>query len=108
MKSQLRARVHRPLLLALGFAAALTGCAGRDLVSSSGSGDAATRALRSKIDTIVIIYAENRAFDNLSGNFPGARGFSEVGAHDGRPLPAYLPQVDRDGSPLPILPPTWG
>ena len=27
----------------------------------------------SKVDTIVVIYAENRAFDNLYGNFPGAR-----------------------------------
>ena len=108
MKSQLRAHAHRPLLLALGFAAALIGCAGKDLVSSSGRGDAATRALRAKIDTIVIIYAENRAFDNLYGNFPGARGLSEVVDHDGRPLPTYLPQVDRNGSALPILPPTWG
>jgi acid phosphatase len=30
-----------------------------------------------------------------------------VGA-DGRPLPAYVPQRDRDGSVLPRLPQTWG
>ena len=58
--------------------------------------------------TIVVIYAENRAFDNLYGNFPGARGLSEVIDADGRPLPAYRAQLDRDGSVLPTLPPTWG
>ena len=36
---------------------------------------AATRAeVADRIDTIVVIYAENRSFDNLYGNFPGARG----------------------------------
>jgi acid phosphatase len=67
-----------------------------------------TRALRSDIDTIVVIYAENRAFDNLYGNFPGARNLSEVLGRDGRPLADYHPQVDRDGSVLSVLPPTWG
>jgi acid phosphatase len=70
--------------------------------------DARTRALREQVKTIVIIYAENRAFDDLYGNFPGARGLSEVIDHDGHPLPAYRPQRDRDGSVLPRLPQTWG
>ena len=69
---------------------------------------AVTRALRSDIDTIVVIYAENRAFDNLYGNFPDARNVTEVIDRDGRPLPAYHPQLDRDGSVLSVLPPTWG
>ena len=67
-----------------------------------------TRALRADIDTIVVIYAENRAFDNLYGNFPNARGLSEVVGPDGRPTAAYIPQVDRDGKVLATLPPTWG
>src|SRR6202021_2783778 len=67
-----------------------------------------TRALRSDIDTIVIIYAENRAFDNLYGNFPGARNLSDVVDRDGHPLPGFHPQLDRDGSVLSVLPPTWG
>ena len=67
-----------------------------------------TRALRNDIDTIVVIYAENRAFDNLYGNFPGARNLSEVIDRDGRPLQGYHPQLDRDGSVLSVLPPTWG
>src|ERR1039458_5397687 len=95
-------------ILALGLIAALCSCAHRELRVPSGASDVTTRALRSKIDTIVVIYAENRAFDNLYGNFPGARGLGEVVGSDGRPLPAYVPQIDRDGSVLPALPPTWG
>src|SRR6266403_3905143 len=106
MNPMVRVRACLTLLFTFGLAAALAGCANRVLVSSGG--DAATRALRAKIDTIVVIYAENRAFDNLYGNFPGAHGLSEVVARDGRPLPAYIPQVDRNGSVLPNLPPTWG
>jgi len=69
---------------------------------------AITRALRAKVATIVVIYAENRAFDGLYGSFPGADGLGQVVAPDGRPLPRYIAQRDRDGSPLPVLPPTWG
>ncbi len=94
--------------LALGLIAALSSCAHRELPAQGSASAATTRALRSKIDTIVVIYAENRAFDNLYGNFPGARGLGEVVGSDGRPLPAYVPQIDRDGSVLPALPPTWG
>jgi acid phosphatase len=108
MKSFARARARRPILLAFGFAAALAACANQDLRPSAGGGDVTTRALRTKIDTIVVIYAENRAFDNLYGNFPGAHGLGEVVDRDGRPLPAYVPQIDRDGSALAALPPTWG
>jgi acid phosphatase len=85
------------------------GVAGAPAGTSARTGMSAdTRALRGKIDTIVVIYAENRAFDSLYGNFPGARGLNEVIDRDGRPLPAYRPQVDRDGKVLAVLPPTWG
>src|SRR6202166_958537 len=107
MKLAIRKRARRGFLFSLGCAVILAGCAGEHGISSSG-GDATTRALRSRIDTIVVIYAENRAFDNLFGNFPGAHGLSEVVDRDGRPLPAYVPQVDRNGSVLATLPPTWG
>lgn len=70
--------------------------------------DATTRALRAEVKTIVVIYAENRAFDNLYGGFPGADGLGEVLTSAGRPSPAYVPQRDRDGSILPTLPQTWG
>src|SRR5450631_951154 len=108
MKLAIRKRVRRGFLFSLGCAVILAGCAGEHGISNSGGGDATTRALRSRIDTIVVIYAENRAFDNLFGNFPGAHGLSDVVDADGHPLPAYLPQRDRDGSILPKLPQTWG
>ena len=50
------------------------------------------------IATIVVIYAENRSFDNLYGSFPGANGLSQV-------TPAGYTQLDRDGSVLKELPP---
>lgn len=101
------------LFCGLGIAALLSSCMQKDLTAppplGAGTSPAAiTRALRADIDTIVVIYAENRAFDNLYGNFPGARGLSEVIDRDGRPLPSYHPQVDRNGSVLPSLPPSWG
>jgi acid phosphatase len=108
MKPMLRSRAYRPLLLALGFASALVACADKNILPSTDTGDATTRALRSKVDTIVVIYAENRAFDNLYGNFPGAHGLSEVVDRNGQTLPTYAPQIDRNGSVLPTLPPTWG
>jgi acid phosphatase len=52
------------------------------------------------IDTIVVIYAENRSFDNLYGSFPGANGLSQV-------TPAEYTQRDRDGCVLKELPPVW-
>jgi acid phosphatase len=102
-----RAALLGSLAVAIGLAAGLNSCTDRDLASPRVS-DATTRALQSRIETIVVIYAENRAFDNLYGNFPGAEGLRRVVDNDGRPLPAYVPQIDRDGSPLPKLPRTWG
>ncbi len=86
----------------------LSACASRSAGPAAPPSDALTRALRANVQTIVVIYAENRAFDNLYGNFPGASGLREVLDADGHPLPAYIPQRDRDGSPLPSLPQTWG
>ena len=52
------------------------------------------------IETIVVIYAENRSFDNLYGSFPGANGLPGL-------TPAQLQQLDRDGTVLKELPPVW-
>jgi len=52
------------------------------------------------IQTVVVIYAENRSFDNLYGRFPGANGLQNV-------TPDMALQLDRDGTPLPELPPVW-
>jgi acid phosphatase len=63
-----------------------------------------------KIDTIVVIYAENRSFDNLYGLFPGANGIANAKPeqtvqrdHDGTPLP-YLTVWGSDGKPDPRFP----
>jgi len=49
------------------------------------------------IDTVVIIYAENRSFDNIFGTFPGARGVNDLKPEN------YL-QIDRNGEVLEKLP----
>jgi phospholipase C len=53
------------------------------------------------IQTVVVIYAENRSFDNLYGAFPGANGLANATA-------AEYAQLDRDGSVMHGLPPIWG
>ena len=67
------------------------------------------RACRTRCKNIVVIYAENRGFDNLFGNFPGANGLAPWSTPTGKPTAAYVPQKDRDGTPCsPTLPQTWG
>ncbi|MGF6919624.1 acid phosphatase [Paraburkholderia sp. 40] len=72
-------------------------------VTDVAAGPQFDRALRSKVKTVVVIYAENRSFNNLFGDFPGVeRPLSGVKPED------YL-QRDRDGSSaLPQLPPVPG
>ena len=53
-----------------------------------------------KIKTVVVIYAENRSFDNLYGMFPGAEGVQNL-------KPEQFQQLDRDGKVLAELPPSW-
>ena len=53
-----------------------------------------------RVQNIVVIYAENRSFDNLYGSFPGADGLAKVKAE-------RAVQLDRDGSVLKELPPVW-
>ncbi|MEP6939633.1 MAG: acid phosphatase [Rudaea sp.] len=55
----------------------------------------------SQVKTIVVIYAENRAFDHLYGKFPGANGLAGASA-------AQALQLDRNGQPLATLPPING
>ncbi|MFT3803043.1 MAG: acid phosphatase [Burkholderiaceae bacterium] len=90
----------------MALAVALAACGG------GGDGDNSadvTAALQKNVQNIVVIYAENRSFDNLFGNFPGANGIGTVLGADGKPTSAYVPQKDRDGkSVLAELPQTWG
>ena len=54
-----------------------------------------------QIQNVVVIYLENRSFDNLFGLFPNANGLQKEDAS--------IEQVDRDGvTPLDWLPPAWG
>ena len=64
----------------------------------------------SKIDTVVVIYAENRGFDHLYGRFPGANGIEQATPeqktqrdHDGTVLPDIAVWT-RDGKPDPSYP----
>jgi acid phosphatase len=82
---------------------------GSDATDGGTDADGGTVALAAAIQNIVIIYAENRTFDNMFGNFPGAHGLGEVLDAQGHPTAAYVPQKDRDGTTvLAKLPKTWG
>ncbi|AMV42065.1 acid phosphatase [Paraburkholderia caribensis] len=63
-------------------------------------GNSTSKPTLSSVKNVVVIYAENRSFDNLYGNFPGANGVQNVTAASAR-------QLDRDGSVLATLPPVW-
>lgn len=55
-----------------------------------------------KIEHFVVIYLENRSFDNLFGKYPGANGLNTAQAK-------AIKQVDRDYTTvLSTLPPAWG
>ena len=53
-----------------------------------------------QIETIVVLFQENRSYVHLLPEFPGASGLANA------PQSAVL-QRDRDGSVLPHLPPLW-
>jgi len=100
MKFQMKSRALQSALAVALFAGFAT--------AAVGSEASLTEALKEKIKTIVVIYAENRSFDSLYGTFPGAQGLSEVMDGNGHPTAAYIPQRDRDGTTvLPKLPQTW-
>ena len=89
-------------------AVAIAACTSASPNPNVGTSVDLTAQLRNDIKNVVVIYAENRSFDNLFGRFPNANGISAV-LINGRPATAYVKQKDRDGSTvLPVLPPTWG
>ena len=90
-------------LTALAAACSLTACGGSDTLQQRPT-DKLTASLQTNVKNVVVIYAENRSFDNLFGNFPGADGlFDSTGK-----LKSFALQKDRNGSVLSALPPTWG
>ena len=88
---------HRLAILALAGCSSHTSLPGGD---DGGPADAPapTHSLQS-VKTVVVIFAENRGFDNLYGSFPGANGLPVNGT--------YVPQLDRDFSHLAKLPQAW-
>jgi acid phosphatase len=91
----------------LGAGAALTAYGNQDNAPGETpdrplSAEELDKALHDQVKTVVVIYAENRSFNNLFGDFPGVE----------KPLSALQPadyqQRDRDGSLLQTLPPVWG
>jgi acid phosphatase len=91
-------------LAAVAVGGGLAGCAAPGSAADGGtrslSGMELDRVLRDKVKTVVVIYSENRSFNNLFGDFPGVE----------KPLSAVKPadytQLDRDGrTVLPQLPP---
>ena len=84
----------RSTVLAVALAAILA------LVVSCATQTTSARGGLSGVEHILVIYAENRSFDNLYGLFPGANGIANA-------TPAQFTQVDRDGTVLATLPPIW-
>lgn len=83
------------------IAALLCGLTGLTLLNgaaAAGSQAVSDKQLQ-KIQHVVVIYGENRSFDNLYGMFPGANGIADA--------KLGVVQVDHDGSPLPRLPDVW-
>ncbi len=66
----------------------------------SASAISAAKPTLNDIEHIIVIYAENRSFDNLYGLFPGANGVKQA-------KPEQYLQIDHDGQPLKELPPIW-
>jgi acid phosphatase len=83
--------MKRPVTILALLSAALLGSVAQAQMARSGIGN---------INTVVVIFAENRSFDNLYGNFPGANGLQNV-------TPDMSKQLDRNGTELKELPPVW-
>ena len=91
---------HRTTSLAAAFvAAAITVASASSSAATPGKGG--DKDDLGSVRNIVVIYAENRSFDNLFGRFPGANGLANASR-------LSTTQLDRDGSVLPGLPAVWG
>ncbi len=66
------------------------------------TGSSLDAKLKAHVKNVVVIYLENRSFNNLFANFPGTAAPLSAAA------PAAYLQRDRDGSVLPALPKFWG
>ncbi len=98
-------------LAAVGMGLALPGCASSGgstaqhyrAVARTAADDPLDAALRARVRHIIVIYAENRSFANLYGQFPGVQHSIDTA------LIQAAAQLDRDGKTvLPHLPKIWG
>lgn len=99
---------RRKLLEGMALAGAtlvVSGCVGepRRLLNRtvSPSSAALDAALRKRVRHVIVIYCENRSFNNLFADFPGLEQPLSSVPHE------HLLQRDRDGSVLATLPPVW-
>ncbi|HJV60072.1 MAG TPA: acid phosphatase [Albitalea sp.] len=74
------------------FAILATGVALAACTTPPSAPPASSAALQ-RIQTVVVIFAENHSFDNLYGMFPGAEGVAQATAEE-------TTQLDHDGTPL--------
>ena len=79
-----------------------------DAVDAAGRKGDLVAALGNRLDleeirNVVVIYAENRSFNNVFADFPGATSIATA-TKAGK----LVAQKDRDGSVLDKLPPAWG
>ena len=87
---------------AAGIAASLPGAAAAVAKPAAAKPTSLDAKLRAHIKNVVVIYLENRSFNNLFANFPGtAFPLSAL-------TPAQTAQRDRDGTLLSTLPKVWG
>ncbi len=99
IKATLQAEIDQAIALIADAVAS-----GGDINKGIRDGVAKRMALNNNVKTIVVIYAENRGFDNLYGLFPGANGIPGVNQTS---TGTAVAQKDFDGSVLPTLPLTW-
>lgn len=76
----------------------LLGCCSS--ISFAAKSLSAAKPTLNDIEHIIVIYAENRSFDNLYGLFPGANGIKQA-------TKEQYTQIDHDGKPFKELPPIW-
>lgn len=99
---QLNRRLFMGGMASLGVGTAVAATKPADTKEHTLSGAHLDAALHKHVKTVVVVFAENRSFNNLFANFPGLE----------KPLSALKPadyqQMDRNGAPLTELPKVWG
>jgi acid phosphatase len=98
MRPRTKITIGLSIPLAAAVAVGIAACASHDVCDTDCQ-------LQNKVQTVVVIYAENRSFDNMFGLFPGANGIPGLNA---TATGTIAPQVDRDGTTLAKLPQAWG